>query len=166
MKKLLLTAIAAVIGCAAFAQAPAPVATTKHLSEGAVLTMKLMQAVTSKKSQTGDILDFELAEPYIMGDMVVLQKGLKATGHITESKKAKGMGKQGTLNISIDYLTLSDGRVIKLTSQQDNEGKNSTGAVIAGAVVLTPIFLFVKGKNINYEVGQVFKVYVAKDYEI
>ena len=76
------------------------------------------------------------------------------------------MGKPGLINLSIDYLTLEDGRIIKLTSDNKLEGKNRAGAAIAMAVVVMPLFLLKKGKEVIYEAGQTFKVYVAKDYEI
>ncbi|MBD1364412.1 hypothetical protein IDJ77_11385 [Mucilaginibacter sp. ZT4R22] len=167
MRKLLLTAFAALLCCNLFAQAPAPAVTTKHLSEGSMLTVELMQALSSKTANSGDVLEFQTTEPLIVGDRVILNKGLKVSGRITECQKARGMGKAGSLNFSIDFLTLEDGRIVKLTDVDIKEtGKTTTGAAVAEAVLLTPFFLLKKGKNIEYAKGKVFKVFVAKDYEI
>jgi len=161
MKKLLLTAAMAVFCSTLFAQT-AP----KKLQEGMIVNVETMQKLSSKINQTGDMIEMKTSEPLIVGDRVFLAKGLKVTGHITDCKKAKGLGKQGLLNLSIDYLTLEDGRIIKLTSELKAEGKNTTGAMVAEAVLLTPFFLFKKGKNIEYPMGQVFKAYIANDTDI
>ncbi|MFA6247167.1 MAG: hypothetical protein WC615_09505 [Mucilaginibacter sp.] len=161
MKKTLLTLFVVIIAASVYAQDQ-----PKKLSEGVVLTVGLMQKLSSKVNHTGDIIDMQVTEPYIIGDRVILNKGLKVSGHLTECTKAKGMGKPGTINISVDYLTLEDGRIIKLTSDLKQEGKNRTGSAIAEAVVLTPFFLLKKGKEVTYDIGQTFKVYVAKDYDI
>ncbi|RFZ84795.1 hypothetical protein DYU05_04085 [Mucilaginibacter terrenus] len=171
MKKLLLAAFAVLASCAVFAQGPEAVNTStsnkKTLSEGSMITVSLLNAVSSKTNNSGDMLEFETSEPLIVGDRVILNKGLKVFGKITECAKARGMGKPGSLTFTIDYLTLEDGRIVKLTDHDIKEtGKTTTGAAVTEAVLLTPFFLLKKGKNIEYPKGKTFKVFVAKDYEI
>ena len=76
------------------------------------------------------------------------------------------MGKAGKLNFTIDYLTIGSGKKVKLTSEIKTEGKAKVGASVAQAVLLTPLFLLKKGKNIKFEAGHEFKVFVESDTEI
>jgi hypothetical protein len=136
------------------------------LYEGTILTLQLLQEISSKTANVGDVLEFETTEPVIVGDKVLVQKGAKVSGKITEAERRKGMGKAGILNFTIDYLNLPSGKIIKLSGEQKGKGKNKTGAAVAEAVLLTPLFLLKKGKNITFEKGQIFKAFVEKDYEL
>jgi ribosomal protein L21 len=137
-----------------------------RLYEGTIVTIQLMQDLSSKNANEGDILEFETTEPIIVGDKVLVHKGAKVTGKVTESARRKGMGKAGKLNFTIDYLTLPGGKIIKLTSEQKVDGKNTTGAAVAQAVLLTPLFLLKKGKDVKFEKGHIFKAFIEKDVEI
>lgn len=138
----------------------------KHLNEGTVVSVQLDQELNSKTANVGDMVALELSEPLMIGNREVLSKGLKVSGVVTQAAKAKGLGKAGNLSFTINYITLPDGRNIKLTSEQSVAGKTTTAAMATEAVLLTPFFLFKKGKNITYEKGKVFKVFIAQDYDI
>jgi hypothetical protein len=144
----------------------AQVDATKILSEGTVITVQLLQDISSKTANTGDVLDFETSEQIIVNNNILVPKGEKVTGKVTDSERAKGLGKSGTLKFSIDFLSLADGKIIKLTSDQSAKGQNKLGASVAEAVLLTPLFLLKKGKNIKFEKGHIFKVFVSKDYQL
>ena len=139
----------------------------KHrLYEGTIVTIQLLQDLSSNNANEGDILEFETTEPIIVGDKVLVHKGAKVTGKVTESAKRQGMGKAGKLNFTIDYLTLPTGQIVKLTSEQKANGKSTTGAAVAQAVLLTPLFLLKKGKDVKFEKGHIFKAFVQNDIEI
>lgn len=144
--------------------ANAQIDSSKVLQEGTIVTLQLLQEISSKTANEGDILEFETVEPVIVGDRVLVSKGAKANGRVTDAAKAKGLGKAGTLEFTIDHLTLSNGKIIKLTSEYSAKGKQKLGAAITQAVLLTPLFLLKKGKNLKFEAGHIFKVFVAKDY--
>jgi hypothetical protein len=140
--------------------------TKKTISEGTIVTMKLMQDISSKTANEGDIIEFQLTEPIIVGDRVLVKAGAKITGKVTDSDRAKGLGKAGKLNFTIDYLYADNGKVIKLTTEQKTEGKAKVGGAVAEAVLLTPLFLLKKGKNVKFETGHIFKAFVDKDTEL
>jgi hypothetical protein len=80
------------------------------------------------------------------------------------------MGKSGKLNVNIDYVQLATGDKVALRSVQGGKGGSRTGAM-TGAMVATgilffpaaPLFLFMKGKNINIPKGTEITAYVAAD---
>lgn len=135
---------------------------TKVLTEGTVITIELQQDISSKTNHVGDVLEFLTSEPVIIGDRVLVAKGTPVSGVITDCAKAKGLGKQGKLNFDINYLRMPSGKNVKLTSEIKTEGKNKAGTAVAEAVLLTPLFLLKKGKNIKFEKGHIFKVFVEE----
>ena len=183
MKKILLIALLTSCSLGAFAQTDStknvtlPVDSIKktdhatdtakrHLNEGTLITVQLNQELNSKTANVGDVVELELAEPIVVNGKEILSKGNKVTGVVTQAGKARGLGKAGVLSFTINYIILPDGRNIKLTSEQSVAGKTTTAAMATEAVLLTPFFLFKKGKNITYEKGKIFKVFVAQDYDI
>lgn len=136
------------------------------LPQGTIITVAILQDISSGDAKTGDILEFETTEPVIINDRVLVKKGSKVSGKVTEAAGRKGMGKAGKLNFSIDYLTMPNGKNVKLTTELKADGKNKTGTAVAEAVLLTPLFLLKKGKNIKYEKGHIFKAFVDEDFSL
>ena len=136
------------------------------LNEGTQISAILMQDLNGKKASVGQLIDFELADHIIIKDHVVVKKGSKITGTITVAEKARGLGKKGKLSFSLDYLYLDNGKVVKLRSQIEKNLKGSGAYVAAGAVLVAPLALFIKGKNAKYKVGETFSAYVDQDVNL
>ena len=164
MRKIFLSIAVLIISLNLTAQTT--ISETKTLSEGTIITVKLLKEISSASSNTGDIIEFETTEPVTVGDHVLIAKGLKVTGKITEAEKRKGLGKAGKLSFSIDYLQLPSGKNVKLTTEVKGKGTAKVGAAVAQAVLLTPLFLLKKGKTIVFKEGDIFKAFVSKDTEI
>jgi hypothetical protein len=137
--------------------------TKRVLPEGTIVVAQLQEDISSGSSEVGDIIRFKTAQAVIVGGDTLVAKGVNITGRITEAAPRRGAGKAGKLSFSIDYLNMPGGKNVKLTGEQKAEGANKTGAAVAQAVLLTPFFLLKKGKDITYQAGQVFNVFVDKD---
>lgn len=140
--------------------------TSNILQEGTIIKAALTQNISGKEVSVGQIVDFELSENIILNDKVVIPKGAKITGSVTEAQRSKALGKKGKLAFSIDYLYLKNGKVIKLRSQVEKNLKGSGAAVAAGAILLSPVALLFNGKNAKYEKGEVFTAYIDKDIKL
>src|ERR1700730_6350382 len=70
--------------------APARVFAPKPIvvKAGKEIVITASQAVSSKTSTSGDHFNASLAEPVVVGDKVVIPKGAKAKGTVTEAKSA------------------------------------------------------------------------------
>ncbi len=136
---------------------------TTTISEGTVVKVSLNEDLSGKEVSVGQKINFTTTEDLIQGNFIVLKKGLKVVGTITEAAKSKGLGKKGKLAFSIDYLYLDNGKVIKLRSNVTKNLNGSGGLVVASAVLLSPLALFVHGKNAKYEKGEVFEAYVDEN---
>lgn len=151
MKKIIL-GCALIISMSVFSQ--------KTISEGTIIKVSINNDISGKEVEVGQKLDFTTTEDLIQGNTIVLKKGLKVVGTVTEAAKSKGLGKKGKLSFNIDYLYLENGKVIKLRSEIKKNLNGSGGLVVASAVLLSPLALFVHGKNAKYEKGEVFDAYV------
>lgn len=141
-------------------------AATVTLSEGTVIKVALNDDISGKEVTVGQKINFSLSEDIIQGNYIVLKKGLKVLGTVTEAAKSKGLGKKGKLSFSIDYLYLDNGKVVKLRSDVTKKLNGSGALVVTTAVLLSPLALFVHGKNAKYEKGEVFEAYIDENTTI
>lgn len=136
------------------------------LNQGTLVTVILDENLNSGISQSGDKVNFIVADDIMVGDKIAIRKGARAWGQILEAKRSKMVGKKGKLDFSVDYAEMTDGRNVKLRSQIDRSGKGRMGGVIVAAAILNPIALFIKGKNISINKGESFIVYVDENIGI
>jgi hypothetical protein len=161
MKRLLLIA-AILVSFQSFSQTDS---TALILREGTVIPVKLLQNLNGKTANEGDVVEFEVTEDIRVNNTVVVPKGSKATGTVTDAEKSKILGKKGKLAVSVDYIATSSGKNIKVRSNASKEGSSRGGRVAAGAVLVSPLILLVKGSQAKYDAGTIFKVYVDDEYQ-
>lgn len=151
------------------APAPKPMSTF-GLSEDTPVRLRLNRNISSGTEKLNDKVDFTVVEDIKVGEVLVVPQGATAIGTVTEAKPKGRMGKSGKLNVNIDYVQLATGDKVALRSVQGGKGGSRTGAM-TGAMVATgilffpaaPLFLFMKGKNINIPKGTEITAYVAAD---
>lgn len=140
--------------------------TSVTLQEGTIIKAALTKDISGKEVNVGQTIDFELVDNVILNDKIVIPKGAKITGSVTDAQRSKALGKKGKLAFSIDYLYLTNGKVIKLRSQVEKNLKGSGAAVAAGAILLSPVALLFNGKNAKYVKGEVFTAYIDKEVKL
>lgn len=149
--------------------APKPMATF-GLSEDTPIRLRLNRNISSGTEKVDDKVDFTVVQDVKVNEIVVVPQGATAIGTVTEAKPKGRMGKSGKLNVNIDYVQLPSGDKVALHSVKGGKGGSRTGAM-TGAMVATgiiffpaaPLFLFMKGKNINIPKGTEITAYVAAD---
>jgi hypothetical protein len=57
-------------------------------------------------------------------------------------------------------------REIPLRAVKNTEGKNRQVGVIAGTLLLSPLFLLMKGKDASIEAGKIFTAFVDDDIQL
>jgi len=135
------------------------------LSEGTILRVRLLETLDSRISKNGDMVNLEASEDLVVNGFVVVKKGAKVTGMVTDASAAGIGGKKGSLNLSIDYVQAVSGKNIKLRYASSSSGKSRSVGVVAAAVVVNPLLILIKGKSVTIEKDKEFSVYVDKDYE-
>ena len=147
----------------------APAATTPAeklvLKEGADVSLKFAQDLSSKTAEEDDPVSLVLDQDIKVGDLVVVKAGAKAVGTITHAKKAGMMGKAGELNMRLDYL-ITDGGRVRLRGTKGKEGEGKVGAAVALTVLFGPIGLIKHGKNVEIKEGTPLLAYTDENYEV
>lgn len=86
------------------------------LANGTAMNAELSQALDTKKCKPGDAVTAKTTSATKSGGEVVIPKGAKLVGHVTESK-ARAKGESGSeLGIAFDKAVLKDGREIPLNN--------------------------------------------------
>lgn len=134
--------------------------TPRLLQEGTVVKATLQEDLSGKTAEVGQIIEFSLSEDILLNDTIAVPLGAKITGIITAAARSQALGKKGELAFSIEYLYLPNGNVIKLRNQVEKNLNGSGAGVAAGAILLTPLALLVRGKNAKYVKGDIFTAYV------
>jgi len=95
------------------AQFPPPLT----IQQGAVLTVRINQALSSDHNQVGDVFSATLTQPVIVHGIVVARSGQTVVGRVMEAKKAGMVSGVSHLGIQMTSLTLADGQSVPIQSQ-------------------------------------------------
>jgi hypothetical protein len=88
----------------AYATSEAPRA---MLRAGTSLRLRLNEAIDTKRNRVGDLFTATLAEPLVSGDRVVVPKGTRFRGHVTEAKSSGRFKGRAILALRLDSLELN-----------------------------------------------------------
>jgi hypothetical protein len=132
------------------------------LREGTDVKLKFADDLSSKTANEGDPVNLILDEDLTVDGVVVAKAGCKATGSITNAKKAGMMGKAGELNMRLEHLKVGDQKV-RLRGSKGKEGEGKAGTAVALTVLFGPIGLIKHGKNVDIKAGTPLTAYVDDD---
>ncbi len=137
------------------------------LLDGVPVRLRLSRNLSSGTDRKGDTVDFEVLEDIMVDNVIVIQKGGTALGTITEAEPKRRMGRGGKLDVVIESVRLKDNEKVALRAVKENKGGGHvgamTGAMVATSIVFfpaAPLFLFMKGKDINIPKGTEITAYV------
>jgi len=106
-----------------------------------------------------------VTEDVEVGDLVGISKGSTAVGHVVEVEPKRRLGRAGKLSFSIDFVKAPDGANIRLRASSARKGEDKTGTVIVGSVLLSPLFLIMRGKDVSIPRRTNVMAYVDGDRE-
>jgi hypothetical protein len=146
---------------------PAAPATSTDLilPANTVIELEMVDAVSSKTSQHGDLFKLRVAADVKSGTTVVIPAGTPAVGQVVHAEKSHGGGKAGELILAARYVDLPQGQ-IKLHSSFGAAGKDRSGASMATSIAFGVFGFFVKGKEIEIPAGSPLSARVAMDTSI
>jgi hypothetical protein len=145
--------------------APALGQTTK-IPDSTLVRLITTQPLSSASNSEDDQVPFQVTEEVTIGGLTVISRGATAMGHVNAVDSKKRLGRAGKLSLVIDYVTASDGTRVRVRASSTRKGADKTGTVIIGTVLVSPLFLIMRGKDIEIPEGTVFNAYVDGDREI
>lgn len=146
------------------AKTPAP-AMQFGLADGTPLKLKFKRTISSKDTNLGETVEFEVAEDVVVGNKVVIAKGAPAKGKVTKVRGAGMLGRKGKLEISVEEVTLVTGERVSIRGSQQAGGGHA-GGIIAVAAVINPLALLFKGKQAVYEAGTEVPVFIDGNFAL
>ena len=136
------------------------------IQDATSVRLSLTESLSSATNSVDDPVRFEVTEDVLVGNLVAIARGSTAVGHVVEVEPKRRLGRAGKLNFSIDYVKASDGTNVRLRASSARTGQDKTGTVIVGAVLLSPLFLIMRGKDVSIPKGTAVIAYVDGDREV
>ena len=149
---------------------PAVPAKPNTLVDGTPIKLRIGRNVSSADAKVGEVVDFEVLEEVQVMGVVVVAKGATASTTVTLAQPKRRMGREGKLDINVDFVRLVDNEKAALTATAGGKGGSHTGAMI-GAMAATAIFtlggsalfLLMHGKDITIPKGAETTAYIRGD---
>lgn len=143
------------------------------LEDGAVVKLKLTRDLLSSKLQDKETVDFEVIEDVKVEGIVVIPRGAKAEGAVTDAQAARRMGRSGRIEVRLDWVFTAIGNRIPLRAvgvrPNGDRAKKLINDTVAAAMVsfpATPFVLLKKGKDITIPKGTLATSFVDGDHPL
>jgi len=124
------------------------------LNAGTNIPLETVSMIQSDVVFVGQTIDFRVKYDVKVDGKTVVAAGSIAKGQVMRAQKAKGLGKEGFVEIQIKSVTAADGQEVFLAGgnvYQEGEDKQ-TLAILLGVFVCI-LFLTMKGKNAQVHPG-------------
>ncbi|MBC8053944.1 MAG: hypothetical protein H7Y13_12835 [Sphingobacteriaceae bacterium] len=115
---------------------------------GTSVALETASTISSSGITPGQIIDFKVKYDVKVGDKVVIAAGAPAKGQVLRAQKAKGLGKEGLIEVQLKSVKAVDGQDIPLGMGnvfQEGESKETLSIVLG--VLVCILFLTMKGKD-------------------
>ena len=83
------------------------------LPRGTAMVVELEKSIDAKKAKPGDLIKAEVAQDLVSGGKVVIPRGSKAIGHVTEVKPRREGDPQSILGLVFDKIDLKHGEEVR-----------------------------------------------------
>jgi outer membrane biosynthesis protein TonB len=118
---------------------PPPKPVTVTIPDGTIVSVRTIDSIDSKVNQTGQLFKASLDSPIVVGDQVVVPKGLNAYLKLIDASSAGKFKGRSELTVSFDSFTYQ-GKTYQVASSDVKEQGSSRGkrsaAVIGGGAAL------------------------------
>ena len=98
-------------------------------------------------------------ENVLVNGALVIAKGTPVRAEVGEAKGSGMFGKADKLSLRIESTTAVDGQKVALRGSPQAAGKSRTGTMVAVSALVSPVGVFIKGKNATYPEGTRLTVY-------
>lgn len=139
--------------------------TTVNLNPGTLVVLKLNETVTSKTA-TGKELRVQVLQDVVVSGYTVIKAGTPARASVASAQRAKMLGKEGELSISVSRTTAIDGQTVFLSGSLSAEGEEKVGSTVILGSFICPLFLMRKGGQALIPEGVELKSYVSNSLQI
>ena len=93
------------------------------LFDGTPVRLKLGRSVSSAEAHVGDQVTFGVAEDVVVNGYLVIRKGTKALGAVSEAEPKGRFGRNGKLTLSLTSVRLADNEEARLRAYQQSDSE-------------------------------------------
>jgi len=111
--------------------APAPAI----VPAGTIVTIKIVDAVSTRTVKRGDTFAIRLAAPILLGDKLVVPVGTPGIGQVVDAAPSGALGKPAKLLLAARYLDFNGSHLPLHTMRLFVEGQDNTAAIFAVSFV-------------------------------
>jgi hypothetical protein len=134
------------------------------LQAGTNVPLETATVITSDLAVVGQIIDFKVSRDVMADGEVVIPYGSIAKGQVVRAQAAKGLGKEGFIEVQIRSVQAADGQEVFLSGNNLNQsGENRQTLAIVLGVLVCLLFLAMKGKEVVVPAGYKVDSYVASN---
>ncbi len=135
------------------------------LPAGTPVELRLERAVTSEDTE-GAVIPFSVVSDVKVDQAIIIPKGAKAIGRLSEAVQAEKMGQPGKIAITNIKLTTTSTDTVLLSSEIKKQGKHRYVPIGILSLVFFPIgllSLLMEGKDASIPTGFETILYTAND---
>jgi hypothetical protein len=104
---------------------PTPVPTSVLIPNGTVLSVRLLETVSSRTARPGQEFAAELAAPVVTHNKVMFPRSARVRGRVVSARESGGLRQPGYLRLTLDAVQLPDGKWVDLhTTSISAEGRS------------------------------------------
>jgi hypothetical protein len=144
-------------------QEPVPRSERVTVMEGERVRVRILQEISSKTANVGDVFDGEVADDVEVGGKVAIAKGARVLGTITAVQRAAWLGRPGRLGFTFEHARAVDGTRVRVRATAERVGQgNEAAAWGLGLLIFFPLLL-IRGQEMEVKPGTVFTAFVDRD---
>lgn len=138
-----------------------------HIAAGTPIRLELTDKVTSRDQKRGDKFGLKLAEPLVVGGIVVLPQGVQGVGEVVDAGSSGMGGAPGKLLLAGRYLTWNGQQIPLRGLKIGGAGKDHSQLAMGVGLAVGGVFgLLVHGGNIEVLAGTQADAKIANDLQL
>jgi hypothetical protein len=114
------------------------------------VVVRLQESLSSDRANPGDMFEATLAEPLVVDDLVIAERGARATGRVVDAQRGARLWSPSALELALISVFTSDGQRVGLPTdpwvKQADRADDPLGAIFlrpkAARVLLAAIIRF------------------------
>jgi hypothetical protein len=150
---------------------------TVEVSDGTPISIRLVGGTSSATARTGDAIRFSVFEDVRVKGALVVRRGARARGLVSEARKRGSFGRGGTLKFEVESIEAADGQLLNVRFNRDMKGGDNVGGAIDAATgaatgrtsrVIDSAAgqVLAKGQDVVVRAGTQYEVFITGTYQV
>jgi hypothetical protein len=135
------------------------------LLPGTIVILKVNETIRGDMA-AGTHVNLSVLSDVTKNQYVIIKAGTPAVGTVASSEKAKMIGREGKVAISVDRTKTVDGQDVLLQGNMSGTGEDKVVTSVVVSTLLCPLALLMKGGEGEIPAGAEVRTYVANEVKV